>query len=59
MFTGDQVYTATATGIGCEPGEQFACGIVEKHSIDAVSGATVTTNAANEALAQRLRQAGL
>lgn len=46
-------------GIGRELGEQFAREIVEKHSIDAVSGATVTTNAANEALVQCLKQAGL
>lgn len=86
-LAGDQVYTATATGIGDvtvsirveggqitetlvdtanetqgigrELGEQFAREIVEKHSIDAVSGATVTTNAANQALAQCLKQAGL
>ena len=86
-LTGDQVYTATATGIGDvtvsirveggqitealvdtanetqgigrELGEQFAREIVEKHSIDAVSGATVTTNAANQALTQCLKQAGL
>ena len=86
-LAGDQVYTATATGIGDvtvsirveggqitealvdtanetqgigrELGKQFAREIVEKHSIDAVSGATVTTNAANQALAQCLKQAGL
>ncbi len=86
-LSGDQVYTATATGIGDvtvsirveggqitealvdtanetqgigrELGEQFAREIVEKHSIDAISGATVTTNAANQALAQCLKQAGL
>lgn len=86
-LAGDQVYTATATGIGDvtvsirveggqitealvdtanetqgigrELGEQFAREIVEKHSIDAVSGATITTNAANQALAQCLKQAGL
>ena len=86
-LAGDQVYTATAMGIGDvtvsirveggqitealvdtanetqgigrELGEQFAREVVEKHSIDAVSGATVTTNAANQALAQCLKQAGL
>ena len=54
------VDTANETqGIGRELGEQFAREVVEKHSIDAVSGATVTTNAANQALAQCLKQAGL
>lgn len=46
-------------GIGRELGEDFAAQIVEKGSIDAVSGATVTSTAVAEALADCLAQAGL
>jgi len=86
-LAGDQVYTATAQGmgdvtvsirveggqitealvdtsnetlgIGRDLGEQFAQQIIEKHSIDAVSGASLTSGAANDALMQCLKEAGL
>ena len=86
-LVGDQVYTATAQGmgevtvsirveggqitealvdtanetqgIGRPLGEQFAQQIIEKHCIDAVSGATVTSGAVNDALMQCLKEAGL
>jgi 2,4-dienoyl-CoA reductase-like NADH-dependent reductase (Old Yellow Enzyme family)/thioredoxin reductase len=45
--------------IGRGLGEQFASQIVEKGSIDAVSQATVTSNAVSTALQDCLRQAGL
>ena len=85
--TGDNIFTATATGIGDvtvtitvedgkltqvkvdtsnetagigrELGEQFAQQILEKGAVDTVSGATVTSNAVREALAQCMKQAGL
>lgn len=46
-------------GIGRDLGEGFAQQIVEKGSIDAVSGATITSTAVQEALADCLAQAGI
>lgn len=46
-------------GIGRRLGEQFAAQIVERGAIDAVSGATLTSNATAKALAACLKQAGL
>ena len=46
-------------GIGRDLGEEFARQIVEQGAIDAVSGATVTSMAVQEALADCLAQAGL
>lgn len=54
------VSTANETqGIGRDLGEQFAAQIVEKGAIDAVSGATMTSTAVADALADCLAQAGL
>jgi 2,4-dienoyl-CoA reductase-like NADH-dependent reductase (Old Yellow Enzyme family)/pyruvate/2-oxoglutarate dehydrogenase complex dihydrolipoamide dehydrogenase (E3) component len=86
-LVGDNVYTATAQGIGDVTvsirveggqiteavvdtsnetqgigrplGEQFAQQIIEKHSVDAVSGASLTSGAVNDALMQCLKEAGL
>lgn len=46
-------------GIGRDLGDQFAPQIVEKGAIDAVSGATKTTTAVADALADCKQQAGL
>lgn len=46
-------------GIGRGLGEQFAAQIVERGAVDAVSGATLTSNATAEALAACLEQARL
>ncbi|MEC4183288.1 FMN-binding protein [Adlercreutzia sp. R21] len=46
-------------GIGHDLGEQFALQIVEKGAIDAVSGATKTSTAVADALADCKQQAGL
>lgn len=46
-------------GIGRDLGEGFVQQIVEKGSIDAVSGATITSTAVQEALADCLAQAGI
>lgn len=55
-----EVDTSNETaGIGRELGSEFAQQILEKGSIDTVSGATVTTNAVREALADCMKQAGL
>lgn len=86
-LTGENVYSATSTGIGDVTvsiqvedgkivkalvdtsnetadigrglGEQFASQILEKGTVDSVSGATVTSNAVSTALNDCLRQAGL
>lgn len=46
-------------GIGRHLGSEFAEQILQKGSVDAVSGATVTSKAVQEALAECLKQAGL
>lgn len=46
-------------GIGRELGERFAQQILEKGEVDAVSSATITSNAVKEALAQCKKQAGI
>lgn len=46
-------------GIGRELGDKFAEQILKNGAIDAVSGATVTSNAVQEALVQCMKQAGL
>lgn len=46
-------------GIGRELGEQFAQQILDRGDIDAVSSATITSNAVKEALAQCKKQAGI
>jgi uncharacterized protein with FMN-binding domain len=54
------VDTANETpGIGRDLGTAFASQILEKGSIDAVSGATITSDAASQALLECLKQAGL
>jgi thioredoxin reductase len=51
--------SAETAGIGRELGEQFAQQILEKGEIDSVSGASVTSKAVNQALADCMKQAGL
>nr|WP_243423843.1 FMN-binding protein [Gemmiger formicilis] len=46
-------------GIGRHLGSEFTEQILQKGSVDAVSGATVTSKAVQEALAECLKQAGL